>query len=80
MVKLLILCKNTLIKELESPHQEVSQFYELSREHLKEKAPHSLFSLTPHTNLSKLKTSLACKAELEYISACFDFRDELLTN
>ena len=52
----------------------------VSREHLKEKAPHSLFSLTPHTNLIKLKTSLACKAELEYISACFDFRDKLLTN
>ena len=54
--------------------------FSVSREHLKEKAPHSLFSLTPHTNLSKLKTSLACKAELEYISACFDFRDKLLTN
>ena len=54
--------------------------FSVSREHLKEKAPHSLFSLTPHTNLSKLKTSLGCKAELEYISACFDFRDKLLTN
>ena len=54
--------------------------FSVPREHLKEKAPHSLFSLTPHTNLIKLKTSLACKDELEYISACFDFRDELLTN
>ena len=54
--------------------------FSVSREHLKEKSLHALFSLRRHTNLSKLKTSLACKAELEYISAYFDFPDELLTN
>ena len=33
----------------------------MSREHLKEKALHALFSLTRHMNLSKLKAALACK-------------------
>ena len=33
----------------------------VSREHLKEKALHALFSLRQHTNLSKLKAALACK-------------------
>ena len=35
--------------------------FSVSREHLKEKALHALFSLRQHTNLSKLKASLACK-------------------
>ena len=33
----------------------------MSREHLKEKALHALFSLRRHMNLRKLKISLACK-------------------
>ena len=33
----------------------------MSREHLKEKALHALFSLRRHLNLRKLKISLACK-------------------
>ena len=35
--------------------------FSVSREHLKEKALHALFSLRRHTNLSKLKAALACK-------------------
>ena len=35
--------------------------FSVSREHLKEKALHALFSLRWHTNLSKLKAALACK-------------------
>ena len=35
--------------------------FSVSREHLKEKAPHALFSLRRHMNLSKLKAALACK-------------------
>ena len=35
--------------------------FNISLEHLKEKALHALFSLRKHTNLSKLKPSLACK-------------------
>ena len=65
MALLLMLYKNTLIKELESPHQEVSQCHVNISKNL-----HARFSLTRrHTNLNKLKTSLACKAELEYISS-----------
>ena len=35
--------------------------FHISLEHLKETALHALFSLTKHTNFSKLKPSLACK-------------------
>ena len=35
--------------------------FSVSREHLKEKALHALFSLRRHTNLSRLKAVLACK-------------------
>ena len=35
--------------------------FSVSREHLKEKALHALFSSRRHTNLSKLKAALACK-------------------
>ena len=35
--------------------------FSMSREHLKEKVLRALFSLRRHTNLIKLKTSLACK-------------------
>ena len=35
--------------------------FNISLEHLKEKALHTLFSLRKHTNFSKLKPSLACK-------------------
>jgi len=35
--------------------------FSVSREHLKEKALHALFSLRRHMNLSKLKAALACK-------------------
>ena len=38
-----------------------SRNFSVSRELLKEKAPHALFSLRRHTNPSKLKTALACK-------------------
>ena len=35
--------------------------FSVSREHLKEKPLHALFSLRRNTNLSKLKTALTCK-------------------
>ena len=35
--------------------------FSVSREHLKEKALHALFSLRRHMNLSNLKVALACK-------------------
>ena len=35
--------------------------FSVSREHVKEKALHAFFSLSRHTNLSKLKAALACK-------------------
>ena len=35
--------------------------FNISLEHLKEKALHALFSLRKHTNFSKLKPSPACK-------------------
>ena len=56
MVKLLMLYKNTLIKELKSPRQEISRCHVNISKNL-----HGRFSLTRHTNLSKLKTSLARK-------------------
>ena len=46
-------------------HTEISLYstgnFNISLEHLKEKALHALFSLRKHTNFSKLKPSLACK-------------------
>ena len=35
--------------------------FSVSREHLKEKALHTIFSLRRHTHLSKLKPAIACK-------------------
>ena len=35
--------------------------FSVSREHLKERALHAIFSLRRHTNLSKLKPAIACK-------------------
>ena len=38
-----------------------SRNFSVSREHLKEKALHTIFSLRRHTHLSKLKLAIACK-------------------
>ena len=38
--------------------------FSVSREHLKEKALHAIFSLRPHTNLSKLKPAIAVSYKL----------------
>ena len=48
-----------------------------SREHLKEKALHALFSLRGHTNLSKLKAALACKRFDTMISPILTYNSEI---
>ena len=49
----------------------------VSREHLKEKALHALFSLRRHTNLSKLKAALACKIFDTMISPILTYNSEI---
>ena len=49
----------------------------MSREHLEEKALHALFSLTRHTDLSKLKTYLACKIFDTMISPILTYNSEI---
>ena len=49
----------------------------VSRENLKEKALHALFSLRRHTNLSKLKAALACKIFDTMISAILTYNSEI---
>ena len=51
--------------------------FSLSREHLKEKALHALFSLRRYTNLSKLKTALACKIFDTMISPILTYNGEI---
>ena len=51
--------------------------FSVSREHLKEKALYALFSLRRHTNLSKLKTSLACKIFDTMISPILTYKSEI---
>ena len=51
--------------------------FSVSREHLKEKALHALFSLRRLTNLSKLKAALACKIFDTMISPILTFNSEI---
>ena len=51
--------------------------FSVSREHLKEKALHALFSLRRHTNLSKLKAALACKIFDTMISPILTYNSEI---
>ena len=51
--------------------------FSLSREHLKEKVLHALFSLRRRTNLIKLKTSLACKIFDTMISPIPTYKSEI---
>ena len=51
--------------------------FSVSRENLKEKALHALFSLRRHTNLSKLKAALACKIVDTMISAILTYNSEI---
>ena len=48
-----------------------------SREHLKEKAFHALFSLRRHTNLRKLKAALACNIFDAMISPILTYNNEI---
>ena len=54
-----------------------SENFSVSREHLKEKVLHTLFSLRRHTNLSKLKTALACKIFDTIISTILTYNSEI---
>ena len=54
-----------------------SRNFSVSREHLKEKALHALFSLTRHTNLSKLNAALACKIFDTMISPILTYNSEI---
>ena len=54
-----------------------SGIFSVSREHLKEKAFHALFSLRRHTNLSKLKAALACKIFDTMISPILTYNSEI---
>ena len=51
--------------------------FSVSREHLKEKALHALFSLRRYTNLSKLKAALACKIFDTMISPILTYNSEI---
>ena len=51
--------------------------FSVSRENLKEKALHALFSLRRHTNLSKLKAALACKIFDTMISPILTYNSEI---
>ena len=51
--------------------------FNISLEHLKEKALHALFSLRKHTNFSKLKPSLACKIFEAMISPIISYNSEI---
>ena len=51
--------------------------FNISLEHLKEKALHALFSLRKHTNFSKLKPSLACKIFETMISPILSYNSEI---
>ena len=51
--------------------------FSVSREHLKEKALHALFSLIRHTNLSKLKPAIACKIFDTMISPTLTYNSEI---
>ena len=51
--------------------------FNISLEHLKEKALHALFSLRKHTNVSKLKPSLACKIFQAMISPMLSYNSEI---
>ena len=51
--------------------------FSVSREHLKEKALHVLFSLRRRTNLSKLKAALACKIFDTMISPILTYNSEI---
>ena len=51
--------------------------FNISLEHLKEKALHALFSLRKHTNFSKLKPSLACKIFEAMISLILSYNSEI---
>ena len=51
--------------------------FSVSREHLKEKALHALFSLRRHTNLSKLKPAIACKMFETMISPILTYNSEI---
>ena len=50
--------------------------FNISLEHLKEKALHALFRLRKHTNLSKLKPSLACKIFEAMISPILSYNSD----
>ena len=52
-------------------------YFSVSREHLKEKALHALFSLRRHTNLSKLKAAFACKIFDTTISPFLTYNSEI---
>ena len=51
--------------------------YNVSLEHLKDKALHALFGLQKHTNFSKLKPSLACKIFAAIISPISSYNSEI---
>ena len=51
--------------------------FSVSREHLKQKALHALFSLRRYTNLSKLKAALACKIFDTMISPILTYNSEI---
>ena len=51
--------------------------FNISLEHLKEKALPALFSLRKHTNFSKLKPSLACKIFETMISPILSYNSEI---
>ena len=51
--------------------------FSVSREHLEEKALHTLFSLRRHTNVSRLKAALACKMFDTMISPILTYNSEI---
>ena len=51
--------------------------FNISLEHLKEKALHAPFSLRKHTNFIKLKPSLACKIFETMISPILSYNSEI---
>ena len=51
--------------------------FSVSREHLKEKALHAIFSFRGHTNLSKLKPAIACKIFDTLISTILTYNSEI---
>ena len=50
--------------------------FNISLEHLKEKALHALFGLRKHTNFSKLKPSLTCKIFEAMISPILSYNSD----